>query len=599
MATREIITTIALDGEKEFKKELAAAGRELRVLGSELKVAQAEFENAGDEQSFLTNKSRILRKELDQQEAIVKALEGALADANREWGEGSSNADGYAIQLNNARAKAEKMRKELDRTEKELKGVDDGLEDVSKETKTFARSLTSNVQDAAEDAGGSLGKFSAELADLRGALDDVRSMEGIELGLDIGGRAWDLAQGLYDYTEEARDYNRQLAILEQNANRAGIDYQAAESEAYEVASYIGDLDSALEGTNELLAAGLDTTRFVQTMDLLTGAALRFPDTLKFESLADGFQETIATGQGAGQFAELLERMGVDIEAFNAGLKEAKTNGDEVDYTLTYLSQHGLADSKRQFGETNAAMVEAEESTLLLQKAWMSFGETIDKLMTPLKNAAAYALMGTSEIISGSDTIAGIDRQELAEENMMRGGVLAPDDTPIIRTDVGNAFSNIADGLGLTWLGDQIFRGGKTKEEKQREYLESIGYYDVPAEAPSPDTTQAIGAIETVELGFERLKTEAETVGASVGANLSAEIDASTPAAVASAQALADQVSAALSSIAMPSIAGMVAGAMGSVGAIQRTSAGVININGRKVGQILTPTISTNQARSVR
>jgi len=566
MATREIITTIALDGEKEFKRELAAAGRELRVLGSELKVAAAEFDNTGDQQSFLTNKSRILRQELDQQETVVKALEGALSDANRKWGEGSSTADGYAIQLNNARVKAERMRKELDKTEKELNGVDDGLEDVSKETRTFARSIQNNVEETAEDAGRSLTSLEKGLGDIRGALGELRSMESVELGIDLAGKAWDFAQGLYDYAEEARDYNRNLAILEQNANRAGIDYQEAETEAFEAASYIGDLDSALEGTNELLAAGLDGTQFVQTMDLLTGAALRFPDTLKFESLADGLQETLATGQAAGQFAELMERMGVDIEAFNTGLKEAKQNGDEVEYVLTYLSQHGLAESKRQFGETNKAMVEAEESTLLLQQAWMSFGEVVDKMLTPLKKAVAYTLMGTSEILSGSDTIAGIDRQEYLTEVMHRGGVLSPDDNPIIRTDVGNAFSNIADGLGLTWLGDQIFRGGKSKTEKHFEYLEGM----------------------------------ALQAGQDVGASISSGIGSSTAAAVASAQALADQVSAALNSIAVPNVAAMVAAAMGGGSIAAATSRPInINMNGRKVAQILTPAVSTNQARSVR
>lgn len=566
MATREIKTLISMDGEKEFRRELEAAGRELRVLGSELKAAAAEFEDTGDKQQWLTRKSAILGKELEQQEEIVKELENALKTVTDAFGKGSKEADGYTIQLNNAKAKAEKMRKELNRTDRELADVENGLEDVSTETRSFARNIENNVSEAAEDAGDSLQGLDRELADIRGALDDVRNMGAIQLGLDLGGKAWDMAQNLYDYTEEARDYNRQLAILEQNANRAKIDYGTTETEAFEAASYTGDLDGALEGVNELLAAGLDTTQFVQSMDLLTGAALRFPDTLKFESLADGFQETIATGQGAGQFAELLERLGVDIDGFNTGLKAAKANGDEVDYTLTYLSQHGLADTKREFGETNKSMVEAEESTLRLQQAWMSFGETIDKLMTPLKNAAAYALMGTSEIISGSDTIAGIDRQELTEENMMRGGVLAPDDTPIIRTDVGNAFSNIADGLGLTWLGDQIFRGGKSKEQKQLEYLEGI-------------------AIQA---------------GEDVGAGIATGIDTSTAAAVASAQALADQVSAALNSIAVPNVGAMMQAAMAGGNMLAAVSGGLsVTLNKRKVGQLITPTVSTQQARSAR
>ena len=150
--------------------------------------------------------------------------------------------------------------------------------------------------------------------------------------------------------------------------------------------------------------------------------------------------------------------------------------------------------------------------------------------------------------------------------MERGGVLSPDDAPIIRTDVGNAFSNIADGLGLTWLGNQIFRGGKSKEQKQLEYLEGI-------------------AIQA---------------GEDVGAGIATGIGTSTAEAVASAQALADQVSAALNSIAVPNVGAMMQAAMASGNMLAAASGGIsVMLNKRKVGQMITPTVSTQQARSAR
>ena len=63
-AKREIRTTLALDGEKEYQKALGEAQRGLRVLGSELKLASAEFETNGDKQAFLTAKSQTLRSEI-------------------------------------------------------------------------------------------------------------------------------------------------------------------------------------------------------------------------------------------------------------------------------------------------------------------------------------------------------------------------------------------------------------------------------------------------------------------------------------------------------------------------------------------------------
>ena len=43
MSAREIKTTLALDGEKQFKAGMDDAYRAMKVLGSEMKVNSAEF----------------------------------------------------------------------------------------------------------------------------------------------------------------------------------------------------------------------------------------------------------------------------------------------------------------------------------------------------------------------------------------------------------------------------------------------------------------------------------------------------------------------------------------------------------------------------
>ena len=47
------------------------------------------------------------------------------------------------------------------------------------------------------------------------------------------------------------------------------------------------------------------------------------DTLNTEGIADGIQETFATGRAVGMFGELLERSGVNLDDFNAGLAKPK------------------------------------------------------------------------------------------------------------------------------------------------------------------------------------------------------------------------------------------------------------------------------------
>ena len=81
MAVREIKTTLSLDGEKEFNRAISEAGRGMRVMASEMKAAAADFDVTGDEMEYLGRKSRSLNSQIEQQEKIIRALEGAVADS--------------------------------------------------------------------------------------------------------------------------------------------------------------------------------------------------------------------------------------------------------------------------------------------------------------------------------------------------------------------------------------------------------------------------------------------------------------------------------------------------------------------------------------
>lgn len=588
MATREIITTIALDGEKEFKRELAAAGRELRVLGSELKVAQAEFENAGDEQSFLTNKSRILRKELDQQEAIVKALEGALADANRKWGEGSSNADGYAIQLNNARAKAEKMRKELDRTEKELKGVGAEMDDATKDTKQLGNALTNELENGAEDARNSLEA-------LRDSLNDLRNMKGIEIGVDIAGQAWDLVQELMSFANENREGIRNTRLTDYRAMSAGYDPEVIQEMVNYAASITGDKEAAQSAYGMLTAVPDMSEGWMSAWsNMLLGASLKIPE-LAFDQLAEGLQETLSNRVLAGPFLELLERSGYNeaqVDLVNEQLKAARTLEDAMNVVMTPLATADVVEGGGSYAEFLRMYMAGNQDLIDAEKAEQDLAQAMNDLaeeLLPITTFLTGTLADFIGVVTGFIAEAKNDTKEFVTEELPVAFSPDPEVGTGERLKAAFGWNQFTDDLNT--LSELWF--GKSNGAGKEIYSEPIG------PIPAPDTTGAIEAIQEVETELDTLEKDASTTGANVGANLSTNIDASTPAAVASAQALADQVSAVLNSIAMPSIAGMVAGAMGSIGAVQRTSVGVININGRKVGQILTPTISTNQARSVR
>ena len=56
----------------------------------------------------------------------------------------------------------------------------------------------------------------------------------------------------------------------------------------------GESDSSIEALSNLMSAGFSDTQIKSAVESLSGAVIKFPDTLKIESLADSLQETVAT-----------------------------------------------------------------------------------------------------------------------------------------------------------------------------------------------------------------------------------------------------------------------------------------------------------------
>ena len=80
MAVRTISTSIKLDGEQEFKKQMNSVNSELKNLKSELSLATAEFKGQANSMEALTAKGRLLQQQYDQQKAKVAALEKAVQE---------------------------------------------------------------------------------------------------------------------------------------------------------------------------------------------------------------------------------------------------------------------------------------------------------------------------------------------------------------------------------------------------------------------------------------------------------------------------------------------------------------------------------------
>lgn len=369
-AKREIRTTLALDGENEYKKALSEAQRGLRVLGSELKLASAEFETNSDKQAFLTAKSQTLRSEIAQQEEIVKSLEGAVKDAGEKYGETAKATDDYQIKLNSAKATLEKMRRELDATDREA-------QDLGRDSVRVGRQLEDGIGDGADQAKESLESMAAQM---KQSLEEIKSSSFVT----AAGSAWNMAQGVYqglsELEESSREYNRTLAIFKQNVEDDGFDYEWAKGKADEVASITGNIESALSGVRALTQTGWNSDEITEAINNIVGACLKYDGTT-FDGLAQSIQETISKGEATGQFAKVIESMGYDVNEFNEAMKNAETPTGKLQVALAYLTANGLVETKKNFEQNNEQIIKARTASNYLKEAWADLAETLEPLTT--------------------------------------------------------------------------------------------------------------------------------------------------------------------------------------------------------------------------
>lgn len=444
MAVREIKTTLSLDGEKEFNRAISEAGRGMRVMASEMKAAAADFDVTGDEMEYLGRKSKSLNSQIEQQEQIIRALEGAVADSAQTYGEASAKTDGYRIKLNNAYAALSRLKKEHEQTDKRM-------EELGRDSERTGRRLEQGIGEAADDVSR---KFDGMVNKLDSDLGSIKAMTSITAVVDVAGTIGGAVKGAYDgvkgLVDETADYNRSMAFLKINAEQAGISFKSIEDMFIDVSGITGDMDATIEGLSNLLASGFEADELATAVKRLSGAIIQIPDTLKFESLADGLQETIATRNAVGQYAEYLERMGLNLETVNKSLAEAGKQGQEAveSVALSFLSGHGAEEAYDKYVAEKKDLVEYFRAQAELTAAQARLGET----MTPAATAGIEAMSVLVDklnemVVSVIGTVDKLNKDDPVQNKLIEwADKLSGVDTKETYSQTGkNMVSEIVDG----------------------------------------------------------------------------------------------------------------------------------------------------------
>lgn len=380
-----------------------AFGADVSDLKSGLELANKQISNATKSFEKNTVGMKEWQKSIEGVEAKVNQLSDILVSQNKKLAGLKAEYKKVAEEQGASSEAALKLQQQIKRqqaivnqTQKEFLNYSDTLEKAKKgqvdlkKVSLQAGKAVKKTGEEAEDAGDGFTIAGGAIANLVG--------NGLTKLVSMAGNAIKSLAGLSDST---RDYRKTLATLDTASNDASVNAEKMRDKFTDLMGVFNDEDSVTEGLNNLLAAGFDEKNIDAITEQLEGAALKFKDTLKFEGVSDGLQETLATGKAIGPFAELLERSGVNLETFDEGLGKATTSAEKQNYVLQELSKLGLADVSKNFREQNAEMIEAEKANVNWQNTVAKVGEKIEPITTKVREGFTKILEKVLELVDGA------------------------------------------------------------------------------------------------------------------------------------------------------------------------------------------------------
>lgn len=288
-----------------------------------------------------------------------------------------------------------------------------------------------------KDLEGQAAETGEDIKDFTGNIDDLanKSNNASTFLHGISGAMTALSTAALASVPATEDYRDSMSKLETMADYAGIavgDAKDALQRFYEVS---GDESASFEAVNNLSNLKLEGEGLAGAVDLLSGAVIRFPDTLKIESLADSLQETVATGTATGQFAELLERLGISTEDFSKSLSLYSDESTRLDIALSAMAAAGLADVTEAWRAENEELIANRDAKLELKDSVAELADTAMPLLTDLTKIVKKLL----------DWFNGLD------DGMQRVFILFGGAAAFIKpaTDLFGGLSDVLKPLGAT------------------------------------------------------------------------------------------------------------------------------------------------------
>ena len=381
-------------------------------------------------------KSRSLSKELGDINKLLKLDPGnteLLAQKQKVLGDAAEAAAKKLLTLKEAEQQVQQQFERGDVSEEQLRALQreivvtenkmQGYKKAAQQTAEQLERLGDGAGEAREnlgETGDDAKKAAKKVGDFADAAEDAdQASSGLgstlataaKTGLAaIAAAAGAAVTGLVAAAESTREYRAEMGKLDAAYTTAGKSTAVAGKAYKTLYGIIGETDQSVEAAQQIALLAKSEEDVAKWADLAAGVVGRFGDALMPEVFFESANETLKLNEATGSYVQLLEGVGMDVEAFNAGLQACTTEQEKQAYMLA-ITQQALGSAGDAYRENNAEVIRANEANDAWMQSLAGIGGAMEPIITDIK------LMGASLL---SEVVPGVQALADAFRGMMNG-----------------------------------------------------------------------------------------------------------------------------------------------------------------------------------
>lgn len=417
MKHQEYIIANLKEQYRRVAEEQGENSDEAIKLLTQINKAEASYKKMGTQLNKYTTSLEKVKKTEDEvndeflkSSKVVNGARDEFQKATKTMVDWRSNADGVRAklkQLNTIIPEQENHVKSLEKRYADLVSSQNYTEEEAEALRKEWQKQTGYLSSLKSD----VSKYEKSLQDLTGETKDTKK-ENKELnttfdelkntmksgvknaikGLAVAFAGY--ATSLVGVAESTREYRQDLSKLESNAKGAGLSLDVTKKSLKDLNAITGETDSNIEALSNLMMAGFKDNELGKAVETLSDAVIKFPDTLKVESLADSLQETLQQfkigGNATGQYAELLERLGYNLDDVKEKTNKLKTEEEKRNYLLGLVNSK-IGGTTKAYREQNKELVNASDAQFDLNDAMAELGEKAEPSISLVKSEVVKML----------------------------------------------------------------------------------------------------------------------------------------------------------------------------------------------------------------